>query len=1013
VVFVADDLGAWLVGLLADAIFKKLITLVLGNDQKRALRQAAKAAVERTAEELAPSDAEQAQQLATAVGKVFRGPAPDAAGARQATLLEALQAGVADKLAVMDDPDITGTGRSSAQLSGVPGGVLAETLARHLVREIMVRGSQGGPLAPLADQLNHDVTHLQGQRLEGMLAQLADQVTALAQAGNRLELPRKPVRLAPRPAFLAGREELVAELGKRLAGDEGAGLRVVALYGLGGAGKTSVALEYAHRHLGEVGVAWQFPAEDPSVVAAGFGELAAQLGTRKGGDPVASVHGVLAAYKAEWLLVFDNAPDQASVAPFVPPAGPGRVLITSRNQIWPPGQALEVPVLDREVAAEFLADRTGDPDRRAALDLAGQLGGLPLALEQAAAYVQASGNSLAGYLASFLRRRADLLVRGEPTGYGHHTVATTWTLAFEDLQKTAPGAAGLLRLLAFCAPEAIPLRLLLQPRPGLAGRLGEEVAPVLAPLLEDELAARDAVAALRRYSLVTPAAAGSVSVHRLVQAVTTDQMPAELASQWRQAVAALIEAAIPADPAQPGTWPVYAALLTHAQAALADDSDGMTRIASYLGWSGTYAAARDLQRRVLDAQVPVLGLEHPDTLAIRRNLARFTGRAGDPAAARDLFAELLPVFERVLGPEDQRTLTSRHNLAYWTWQAGNAAAARDLLAALLPVFERVLGPEYPETLTIRGDLAYWTGEAGDAAAARDLLAALLPVFERVLGPDHPDTLPIRSNLASWTGEAGDAAVARDQYAALLPVFERVLGPEHPDTLNARAGLATWTGEAGDAAGARDQYAALLSVREQASGPEHPDTLKARAGLASWTGLAGDAARARDQYAALLPVFERVSGPEHPDTLSDRASLAFWTGLAEDAAGARDQYAALLPVRERVSGPEHPDTLNARASLATWTGEAGDAAGARDQYAALLPVRERVSGPEHPDTLSDRGDLATWTGLAGDAAGARDQYAALLPVFERVSGPEHPDTLNARGALAHWSRQAGDAKSGMK
>ena len=102
-----------------------------------------------------------------------------------------------------------------------------------------------------------------------------------------------------------------------------------------------------------------------------------------------------------------------------------------------------------------------------------------------------------------------------------------------SLQHAAPGAVGLLRLLAFCAPEAIPLRLLLQPRPGLAGS-SAEVAPVLAPLLEDPLAASDAVAALRRYSLITPAGDGLVSVHRLVQAVTLDQMPAEVASQWQR-----------------------------------------------------------------------------------------------------------------------------------------------------------------------------------------------------------------------------------------------------------------------------------------------------------------------------------------------------------------------------------------------------------------------------------------------------------------------------------------------
>ena len=599
------------------------------------------------------------------------------------------------------------------------------------------------------------------------------------------------VRLAPRPVFLAGREELLAALKARLTGDGGAGPRVVALCGLGGAGKTSVALEYAHRQLGQVGVAWQFSAEDPAVLAAGFGELAAQLGAADRGDPVAAVHAVLRASQAPWLLVFDNAPDRASVAPFAPPAGPGRVLITSRNQIWPPGQAVEVPVLDPQVAAEFLVSRTGDPDEQAATELAGELGGLPLALEQAAAYVQATGESLAGYLALFRPRRADLLSRGEPTGYSQ-TVTATWRLAFEDVQQTTPRAAGLLRLLAFCAPEAIPLRLLLQPRPGLAGQFGEEVATVLEPLLEDPLAAGDAIAALRRYSLITQATGGSVSVHRLVQAVTADQMPAELASQWRQAAAVLIEDAIPANTEPPATWPVCAALLPHAQAALADDSDGAARIANYLGRSGSYAAARDLQRRMVEARERVLGPEHPRTLGTRGNLARWTGEAGDPAAARDLFTALLPVYERVLGPEHQYTLTTRGNLARWTGEAGDPAAARDLFAALLPVSERVLGPEHPHTLDARGNLARWTGAAGDAAGARDQLAALIPVSERVLGAEHPATLTVRSTLAWWTGAAGDAAGARDQFAALLPVRERVLGAEHPRTLTARANLAYWT-----------------------------------------------------------------------------------------------------------------------------------------------------------------------------------------------------------------------------
>jgi hypothetical protein len=487
---------------------------------------------------------------------------------------------------------------------------------------------------------------------------------------------------------LAGREGLLEELTIRLSGDYGSGPRIVALCGLGGVGKTSVAVEYVHRHLNDVGLAWQFAGEDPAVLEAGFSDLAAQLGARDlmdARDPVASVHGVLAAFPAGWLLMFDNIPSRASVERFLPPAGPGRVLITSQNQDWPPSQAMEVPVLDTEVAADFLVNRTGDPDRQASEELADELGGLPLALEQAAAYIQATGDSLAGYLTGFRQRRADLLRRGEVAGYGG-TVAATWALAFSRLEETSLEAAALLRLLACCAPEPVPLTLLL-PRPGLSGKLGSDVAQVLTRLLEDSLAVSDAVVALRRYSLVTTAGDGLVQMPRLVRAVTLDQMSSDLATQWRQAVAAVIAAAIPGDPDQPGTWPVYAVLLPHVQAALPPDSYGMARIANYLGYSGTYAGARDLYMRVLASREQQLGPEHSDALTARANLATWTGTAGDAAGARDQFAALLPVRERVLGPEHPETLAARGNLARWTGEAGDAAGARDQFAALLPVIE--------------------------------------------------------------------------------------------------------------------------------------------------------------------------------------------------------------------------------------------------------------------------------------------------------------------------------------
>jgi hypothetical protein len=809
--------------------------------------------------------------------------------------------------------------------------------------------------------------------------------------------------------LLVGREELLARLDARLAAGDGPWPQVVALHGLGGAGKTSVAVEYAHRHLAEVGLAWQLPAEDLTVLADEFSRLATQLGARElvdARDPVASVHSVLAACPAGWLLVFDNASGLAAMQRFLPPAGKGRVLITSQSAAWPLGRGVEVPVLSIDVAASFLVSRTGDSDSQAASALAEELGGLPLALEQAAAYIETAGTTLAGYLLMFRDRQEDLLARGEAPGHPVD-VAATLGLALSRLESEAPAAAGLLRLLACLAPEPVPLALLLSDA-DLVGELDPEVASVVEPLLGDLVAAGDAVIALRRYSLITPAGDGLVLVHRLVQAIARGQASVDESLRWEQAAAALVGAAVPADAELPVAWPVCAVLLPHARAVLDLTSRGMWQIANYLGHSGSYLAARDLWHLITNAyrEDDAYGTEHPGTLAARHELARLTGEAGDAAGARDQYAALLPIREQVLGAEHPDTLTTRANLARWTGYAGDAAGARDQFAALLPIREQVLGAEHPDTLTTRANLAYYTGLAGDAAGARDQYAALLPIREQVQGAEHPITLTTRANLARWAGEAGDAAGARAQYAALLPIRERVQGAEHPDTLIDRGTLAYYTGLAGDAAEARDQFAALLPIVERVQGAEHPDTLAARANLARWAGAAGDAAGARDQFAALLPIDERVEGTEHPRTLVTRANLARFTGEAGDAAEARDQYAALLPICERVLGAEHPDTLTIRANLARFTGEAGDAAEARDQFAALLPIRERVSGAEHPHTLTTRAYFARWIGYAGEAARARDQYAALLPIRERVLGAEHPDTLTTRSELAYWTGQSG-------
>jgi hypothetical protein len=551
------------------------------------------------------------------------------------------------------------------------------------------------------------------------------------------------------------------------------------------------------------------------VLASEFGVLAAQLGARDlvdARDPVAAVHAVLARSQTGWLLVFDSVPDFEAVKAFLPPAGPGRVLITSQSQHWPAGWPIEVPVLDSEVAAQFLAARTGMADQDVALQLAAELGGLPLALEQAAAFMQVTGTPPIQYLSLYRARQADLLARGEAAGHREH-VAATLGLALSRLGQDAPEAAGLMRLMAFLAPEPVPLGL----------------------LVDEPLAVADAVAALRRYSLVSPADDGLIQVHRLVQAVTRAQLTDAEVNQWKQVVAALVEKAIPADGRPPAAWAAGTALLPHARTALELTSKGIRRVAQALGFSGSYSTARDLFSLIAEAHQgsDEYGPEHPTTLFTRHELAHWTGDAGDVAGARDQYAALVPIRERVQGAEHHLTLATRNQLARRTGEAGDAAAARDQLMVLLPIQERVVGPEHHDTITTRANLANWTGLTGDAASAREQYAALLPLRERLLGPEHPETLITRSNLASWTGRSGDAASARDQYSTLVPIHERVLGPEHPSTLITRGSLANWTGNIGDAASARDQFAALLSISERVLGSGHPTTQGIRTSLAHW------------------------------------------------------------------------------------------------------------------------------------------------------------------------------------
>ena len=359
--------------------------------------------------------------------------------------------------------------------------------------------------------------------------------TPVATSAPRFPLSLPPVwNLShhPNPNF-TGRGELLAAMEAAAPG-----ARTVlsqAITGLGGVGKTQLAAEYAYRHRSDYDVVWWVRAEEPVTVVQDLAALAGPLGLDPGTELDATVASVRTWLEGNgrWLVIFDNATDPASVEAMMPRGGGGRVLVTSRNPGWGGvGQVLAVDVLAQDEAVALLLRRSGDDDAAAADDLASELGGLPLALEQAGAFVAESpGMTLSRYLQLFRARAAEILSRGRAAGYAA-TVATTWELAFQLVERASPPAAALLQVCAFVDPDDIPLGLILSG----AARWEEPLDAVA----DDPLALADALGHLGRFSLVTSAAGEAVAVHRLVQLVVRERMSESERLSWASRVAVAI-----------------------------------------------------------------------------------------------------------------------------------------------------------------------------------------------------------------------------------------------------------------------------------------------------------------------------------------------------------------------------------------------------------------------------------------------------------------------------------------
>ncbi|KAF7502552.1 hypothetical protein GJ744_005491 [Endocarpon pusillum] len=764
------------------------------------------------------------------------------------------------------------------------------------------------------------------------------------------------------------------------------------LSGMGGVGKSQIAIEYAYRFQQshpQSHVFWIFAANSTQFVQA-YQDIARKLRLPGCEDSDVNQCELVSKWLDEdnssgWLMILDNVDNadlflhstdlnpssagtdrmQRLLIDYVPRRLDSKRLLINTTRSRHVGENLidgesciEVPPFSIQEAesllrlnAEDAVDRCKPAVIKRLLDI---LGYVPLAITQAAAFIKRNRMSVQGYLAALEKDKQNLMDHlsqelqdpRRPRGFPN-SVFQTWKLSFDQILTQEPQTAKLLSLIAMLDPQRIPERL-------------------LRPLAERDVDFRMALGTLDGFALITQEIGGETyAIHPLVQAsvhywLKQRNEKAYYASQALQLLAEKFPSG------KHDHRERCESMLAHAQAVLCYDcvsENDLRHRAALLyrvGWfnlqQGRYISAYQEASESYKINRERLGEDATTTLDSLSLLALVLEHQGRYEAAEEMNRRALEGKEKVLGVEHPNTLASVDNLASVLRYQGKYKTAEEMYRRALEGFEKMLGVEHPDTLTSINNLALVLEHQGKYKTAEEMYQRVLEGSEKVLGVEHPDTLTSVNNLALVLRYQGRYEAAEKMNQRALEGSEKVLGVEHPSTLTSVNSLARVLREQGKYKAAKKMHQRALEGKEKVLGVEHPDTLTSVNDLALVLHNQGKYKAAEEMHQRALEGFEKVLGVGHPSTLTSVNNLALALQKQEKYKAANEMHQRALEGKEKMLGVEHPSTLTSVNNLALVLYNQGKYKAAEEMYQRALEGKEKVLGVEHPSTLTSIDNL---------------------------------------------------------